>query len=64
MKRITQTAKLAKLANPIIVALPNTVTAQELFNSCTADGGKARDHSAMVKALETLANFEIGQQPA
>lgn len=44
------------------VSLPNTATAQELFNSCAAHGGKAWDHSAMVKALENLANFEIGQK--
>jgi 2-hydroxy-3-oxopropionate reductase len=29
-----------------------------------AHGGKAWDHSAMVRALEILANHEIGQQPA
>jgi 2-hydroxy-3-oxopropionate reductase len=44
------------------VSLPNTATAQELFNSCAAHGGKAWDHSAMVRALEKLANFEIGQK--
>lgn len=44
------------------VSLPNTATAQELFNSCVAHGGKTWDHSAMVRALEKLANFEIGQQ--
>ena len=49
-------------ARALGVSLPNTATAQELFNSCVAHGGKAWDHSAMVKALETLANFEIGQQ--
>lgn len=43
------------------VSLPNTATCQELFNSCTAHGGSGWDHSAIVKALETLANFEIGQ---
>lgn len=42
------------------VALPNTATAQELFNTCTAHGGKAWDHSAMVRALETMSNVEIG----
>ncbi len=41
------------------VSLPNTATAQELFNACAANGGKAWDHSAMVRALEKLANFEI-----
>jgi 2-hydroxy-3-oxopropionate reductase len=41
------------------VSLPNTATAQELFNSCAAHGGKAWDHSAMVKALEMMADFEV-----
>jgi len=49
-------------ARALGVSLPNTATAQELFNSCVAHGGKAWDHSAMVRALEKLANFEIGQQ--
>lgn len=49
-------------ARELGVALPNTATAQELFNSCAAHGGKAWDHSAMVRALEKLANFEIGQK--
>ena len=49
-------------ARALGVALPNTATAQELFNSCVAHGGKAWDHSAMVKALEKLSNFEIGQK--
>jgi len=51
-------------ARALGVSLPGTAMAQELFNSCAAHGGKAWDHSAMVKALEKLANFEIGQQPA
>ncbi len=49
-------------ARTLGVALPNTATAQELFNSCSAHGGKAWDHSAMVKALELMANFEVGQK--
>ncbi len=49
-------------ARALGVSLPNTATAQELFNSCSAHGGQAWDHSAMVKALEKLANFEIGQK--
>jgi 2-hydroxy-3-oxopropionate reductase len=49
-------------ARTLGVALPNTATAQELFNSCAAHGGKAWDHSAMVHALEKMSNFEIGQQ--
>jgi 2-hydroxy-3-oxopropionate reductase len=50
-------------ARALAVSLPNTATAQELFNACVAHGGKAWDHSAMVRALETLASFEIGQKP-
>src|SRR5207244_297360 len=46
------------------VALPNTATAQELFNACAANGFAALDHSALVRSLEKLANFEIGQSPA
>ena len=49
-------------ARALGVSLPNTANAQELFNACSAHGGKAWDHSAMVKALEKLANFEIGQK--
>ena len=51
-------------ARALGVSLPNTATAQELFNACAAHGGKAWDHSAMVRALEKLANFEIGQPAA
>ena len=50
-------------ARALGVSLPNTATAQELFNACAAHGGKAWDHSAMVRALEALADFEIGQTP-
>jgi len=49
-------------AKAIGVSLPNTASAQEIFNSCAAHGGKSWDHSAMVKALEKMANFEIGQK--
>ncbi|MBA3477769.1 MAG: 2-hydroxy-3-oxopropionate reductase [Lautropia sp.] len=49
-------------ARELGVCLPNTATAQELFNACAAHGGKAWDHSAMVRALEKMANFEIGQK--
>src|SRR4051812_42542019 len=49
-------------ARALGVSLPNTATAQELFNACSAHGGRAWDHSAMVRALEKLANFEIGER--
>ena len=41
------------------MSLPNTATAQELFNACVASGGAKWDHSAMVRALEQLANHSI-----
>jgi 2-hydroxy-3-oxopropionate reductase len=41
------------------VSLPNTSTAQELFNSCSANGGAKWDHSALVRALEKMANHEV-----
>ena len=41
------------------VALPNTATAQELFNTCVANGGAKWDHSALVRALEKMANHEV-----
>ena len=43
------------------VSLPNTATAQELFNSCTANGGAKWDHSGMVKALERMANHDVAK---
>ncbi len=46
-------------AKELGVSLPNTATAQEMFNSCSANGGASQDHSAMVKALELLANHKI-----
>ena len=49
-------------ARQLGVSLPNTAQAQELFNSCVAHGGAAWDHSGMVRALEKMANFEVGQK--
>jgi 2-hydroxy-3-oxopropionate reductase len=48
-------------ARALHLSLPNTATCQELFNSATAHGGAAWDHSGMVKVLENLAGHEIGQ---
>ncbi|OWQ90676.1 2-hydroxy-3-oxopropionate reductase [Roseateles aquatilis] len=50
-------------ARQLGISLPGTALAQELLNACAAHGGKAWDHSAMVRALEKLADFEIGQAP-
>jgi len=41
------------------VSLPNTSTAQELFNACSASGQSTQDHSAMVCALERLAQHTV-----
>jgi len=41
------------------LSLPNTATAQELFNAVAAQGGIDLDHSAMVLALEKLANQTV-----
>ena len=48
-------------ARKIGVSLPNTATAQELFNACQAQGGGKWDHSGMVKALEALARFQVAR---
>ena len=48
-------------ARKLQISLPNTATAQELFNSVAAQGGIELDHSAMVLALEKLAEFKVGQ---
>ena len=49
-------------ARQLQVSLPNTANCQELFNSCAAHGGSTWDHSAMVRALELLANYEIASR--
>ena len=46
-------------AKALGVSLPNTATAQELFNACSARGGGAWDHSAMVRALEVMADHAV-----
>ena len=48
-------------ARQLGLALPNTTTAQELFDACVALGGSAWDHSALVRALEASSGFELGQ---
>ncbi len=47
-------------ARKLQLALPNTATAQELFNSVAARGDSGLDHSAMVLALERLAACKVG----
>ena len=43
------------------LSLPNTATTQELFNAVAAQGGIDLDHSALVFALEKLANHTVSQ---
>jgi 2-hydroxy-3-oxopropionate reductase len=50
-------------ARKLGIALPHTASAQQLFSVCAANGGKAWDHSAMVRALEIMANHELAQAP-
>lgn len=48
-------------ARALGVSLPGTAQAQELFSAVAArDGGARLDHSALVTALERLADHEIG----
>jgi 2-hydroxy-3-oxopropionate reductase len=51
-------------ATALGVALPATANAQQLFSACVARGGGAWDHSAMVRALELLADRQVGEDPA
>jgi 2-hydroxy-3-oxopropionate reductase len=48
-------------AQSLGVSLPNTSSALQLFNGCVAQGGAGWDHSAMVRALETLAAHPVAQ---
>ena len=48
-------------ARALGISLPNTAATQELFNACIAHGGAKRDSSALVQALEKLANHEINE---
>ena len=46
-------------AKALGVALPNTATAQQLFNTASALGSGKLDHSAMVHALEAMAAHKV-----
>ena len=47
-------------ARKIGLSLPNTATAQELFNSCVAHGGSKWDHSGMVRRLNSWPVLKLG----
>ena len=46
-------------AKELSLSLPNTATAQQMFASCAAHGGADLDHSAMILAIEGLADFSV-----
>src|SRR5271157_2489920 len=48
-------------AKALGISLPNTATAQELFNAAAALGGKGWDHSGLVRVLEHLAGHQVAQ---
>jgi 2-hydroxy-3-oxopropionate reductase len=48
-------------ARTLGLALPNTAATQQLFSACVARGGKAWDHSALVRALEALGQCEVSE---
>src|SRR5436189_1856257 len=48
-------------ARTLGISLPSTAVAQQLFSSCTAHGGKAWDHSGMVRALEMMASHQVAK---
>ncbi|MCX2860879.1 2-hydroxy-3-oxopropionate reductase [Paucibacter sp. PLA-PC-4] len=47
-------------AKALKMALPGTANAAQLMQACAAQGDEQLDHSALVKALELLANHELG----
>lgn len=50
-------------ARELSVALPQTAAAAQLMQVCAANGLADLDHSALVRALELMADHEVGQGP-
>ncbi len=48
-------------ARALGVALPGTANAAQLMQACAAHGMDELDHSALVRALELMANHEVGK---
>ena len=46
-------------ARELNLSLPNTAIAQQMFSSCAAHGGADLDHSALILAIEGLADFSV-----
>jgi 2-hydroxy-3-oxopropionate reductase len=51
-------------ARSLGVALPQTASAAQLMQACAANGMDQLDHSALVKALELMANHTVAPDPA
>ena len=51
-------------ARALGVALPQTAGAAQLMQVCAAHGGQELDHSALVKALELMADHPVMPDPA
>jgi 2-hydroxy-3-oxopropionate reductase len=50
-------------ARALNVSLPQTANAAQLMQACAAHGFGDLDHSALVRALEVMANHEVAQAP-
>jgi len=48
-------------ARSLNLSLPGTANAQQLFQACAANGGADWDHAGILRALETLADHEVGK---
>ncbi|MBK5207448.1 MAG: NAD-binding protein, partial [Polaromonas sp.] len=46
-------------ARTLGLALPQTASAAQLMQVCSANGMQDLDHSALVRALEIMANHEV-----
>ena len=51
----------AAVARALGVALPQTANAAQLMQACAANGMADLDHSALVRALELLADHEVAK---
>ncbi len=49
-------------AKELGLSLPSTAIAQQMFTSCAAHGGSDLDHSALILAIEGLADFSIREK--
>jgi len=47
-------------ARELALGLPNTAICQQLMSACVARGGGGWDHSGLVRAIEALADHELG----